>query len=211
MIGKLKEYFMLFLIIALIAISIFCYFLRRELIKTADERDDFKAISKETFKSYKDEDGKTHSTSESEYLKSEEAFKQELEKYKKDFLSTLDTKLSKLDGFRIQNSKSEYHFKTFLKDTTINDTVAIKIFNQVDPKGYYTFKGEIRGDSINASLKSLDTLVTGISRGKCQNRILWGLIGISKRPMIVENVNKNPYTEITYQKEVYLQKRAKWK
>lgn len=205
MINRLKDYAFLVILIAFIAISIFCYFLNKHLQHVKNDRDDYKAISQETFKSYKDKDGKSHGTVESITLNSEKLFKEQVA-HDEYFLNALDTKLKKLEGYRFQSSKSDYFIHTRVRDTLIGDTVAIKIFEQTDPKGYYTFKGEIKGDSLTASLKSLDTLVTGISRGKCENRILWGLIGVSKRPMVVETVNKNPFTQITYQKEVYLKR-----
>lgn len=207
MLSNLKNNIIEILLFIILILGFILYVHIRELKKEKELKEDYKNLhenSQKTFKTWQSKDGKNYASTEQLYLNTKEVFNQVVAQ--ESLLKDLSVKLNKLEGFRIQSTESKFHFYTNLKDSILYDSIKIKVFKQVDSKGYYTFNGEIINDSIKATLSASDTIVSGITRSKCQNRILWGLIGVSNRKYLVETVNKNPFVKITANKEVYLKK-----
>lgn len=204
---NIKNNLLIFLLILIILLGIMIYSINARLEAVKEQRDDYKTLNQihsVEIETWKDKDSLNHSQVEMYELNSKQLFKQAVQQ--EILLQSLDTKINKLTGYRIQTSDSKYNFYTNLRDSTLYDTIKVKVFEQKDPKGYYDFKGILKGDSIKASLSVVDTIVTGVHKGKCQKRILWKLIGIGDRKYLVENVNKNPFVKTTSSKEVYLSK-----
>ena len=99
------------------------------------------------------------------------------------------------------HTESEKVITTLLRDSVIMDTVQIRVFDYED--GYYTVKGQSWGDTQRVEVKSRDTLVQVVYKGKRERPVLWIF---SPRKLEQRLVLKNPNARIVYNKNIQIQK-----
>ena len=95
----------------------------------------------------------------------------------------------------------EKHITTELRDSTVRDTVPVKVFSYTDP--WYTVHG-IAEDSVQSvSIAMRDTLVQVVYRGERENPWLWFL---SRRKLQQRVSLKNPNAQVVFTEVIELQK-----
>lgn len=99
------------------------------------------------------------------------------------------------------HTESEKVITTLLRDSVILDTVQIRVFDYED--GYYTVNGQSWGDTQRVEVKSRDTLVQVVFKGKREKPVLWIF---SPRKLEQRLVLKNPNARIVYNKNIQIQK-----
>ena len=99
------------------------------------------------------------------------------------------------------HTESEKVITTLLRDSVIMDTVQIRVFDYED--GYYTVKGQSWGDTQRVEVKSRDTLVQVVYKGRRERPVLWIF---SPRKLEQRLVLKNPNARIVYNKNIQIQK-----
>lgn len=99
------------------------------------------------------------------------------------------------------HTENEKVITTLLRDSVIMDTVQIRIFDYED--GYYTVKGQSWGDTQRVEVKSRDTLVQVVYKGRRERPVLWIF---SPRKLEQRLVLKNPNARILYNKNIQIQK-----
>jgi len=99
------------------------------------------------------------------------------------------------------HTESEKVITTLLRDSLIMDTVQIRVFDYED--GYYTVKGQSWGDTQRVEVKSRDTLVQVVYKGRRERPVLWIF---SPRKLEQRLVLKNPNARIVYNKNIQIQK-----
>ena len=99
------------------------------------------------------------------------------------------------------HTESEKVITTLLRDSIITDTVQIRVFDYED--GYYTVKGQSWGDTQRVEVKSRDTLVQVVYKGRRERPVLWIF---SPRKLEQRLVLKNPNARIVYNKNIQIQK-----
>lgn len=99
------------------------------------------------------------------------------------------------------HTENEKVITTLLRDSVIMDTVQIRVFDYED--GYYTVKGQSWGDTQRVEVKSRDTLVQVVYKGRRERPVLWIF---SPRKLEQRLVLKNPNARIVYNKNIQIQK-----
>ncbi len=99
------------------------------------------------------------------------------------------------------HTENEKVITTLLRDSLIMDTVQIRVFDYED--GYYTVKGQSWGDTQRVEVKSRDTLVQVVYKGRRERPVLWIF---SPRKLEQRLVLKNPNARIVYNKNIQIQK-----
>ena len=97
---------------------------------------------------------------------------------------------------------SEKHIETHIKDTLINDTIKARVFNYTDD--FYKLHGIAVGDTQKVDIKSTDSLIQVVFKGKRKRPYLWFL---SKRRLEQVISNKNPNAKIAYSRFIKIIKK----
>ena len=190
------------IIVVLILVVIFL-FGRNNHLRT--ERNDFESalkVEQSKPKEWKDKNGLNHHQDDITEVQDKQVFKQMAKQ--EELLKILEGKLNKLESFRVTSTNSHYEVRTIIKDTIINSE-HIKSFDYKDKEGFFEVQGSIQNDSIDLDIHTKDTIVAGVYKGKRIKKFLF--IRYGRRINYVELVNKNPYSKIEYNKEVYLKKK----
>jgi len=99
------------------------------------------------------------------------------------------------------HTENEKVITTLLRDSVIMDTVQIRVFDYED--GYYSVHGQSWGDTQRVEVKSRDTLIQVVYKGRRERPELWIF---SPRKLEQRLSLKNPNARIVYNKNIQIQK-----
>ena len=127
-----------------------------------------------------------------------ETTNQSLEQEMKD----LKIKTNRVTNYSKTATQTTYSITAKLRDSLIQDTISASVFSYNN--NWVSIRGMAQGDTQTLAIRSIDTLVQVVYKGKRRTPYLWFF-----SPRILEQViySKNPNTMIVYNKTIHIVKR----
>lgn len=182
-------------VIAGLIIALFVYKEWGEAMR--DQSEDMKELLKEEKESrFRDGKGVEHLTKQVEELNSGKSLRNDPE-WSALLKDVKDIKASRIIGAGKTSTSSEYRIDTFIKDSTVNDTVKIKCLE--------SYKNEwisLSGCDGEFTVETKDSLSYVIYKGKRVKKFLFFRVG--PRSVESEILNYNPNTTIKYDRRAVI-------
>ena len=116
-------------------------------------------------------------------------------------LKDLKIKANRVTDYSSTASQTDYTITTKLRDSILNDSVHRSVFSF--DNNWVSIRGMAQGDTQTLAIRSIDTLVQVVYKGKRRKPYLWLF-----SPRLLEQViySKNPNTLIVYNKTIHITK-----